>query len=79
MIDIGQKMNFVPCYLYSEKDTKKEHRSKMITGKVIYVNRKHKQFTVKYTLCGGLKMKETFKFSQIGQDIHIVRGDVYGS
>ena len=47
----------------------------MVTGKVIYVNRKHKQFTVKYSVGGGLKMKETFKFSQIGQDIHIVGGN----
>ena len=75
MIDIGQKMNFVPHSLINERDTKKEHRSKMVTGKVIYVNRAHKQFTVKYTLRGGLKMKETFKFSQIGQDIHIVGGN----
>ena len=75
MIDIGQKMTFCPCYLYSDKDTKKERRCKMVTGKVIYVNRKHKQFTVKYSLGGGVKMKETFKFSQIGQDIHIVGGN----
>ena len=75
MIDIGQKMTFVPCFLYSDKDTKHEHRCKMITGKVIYVNRRHKQFTVKYSFGGGTKMKETFKFSQIGQDIHIVGGN----
>ena len=79
MIDIGQKMTFVPYYLYSEKDTKMEHRLKMVTGKVIYVNRRHKQFTVKYSVGGGVKMKETFKFSQIGQDIFPVRGDGYGS
>lgn len=63
MIDIGQKMTFVPGFLFSDKDTKEERRSKMVIGKVIYVNRKHKQFCVKYTLCDGYKLKETFKFS----------------
>ena len=79
MIDIGQKMRFVPYWYKNEKDTPEEAERRTITGKVIYVNRDHKQFTGKYTCCGGPQMKETFKFSQIGKDIFIVRGGKYGS
>ena len=78
MIDIGQKVRFIPYWNISGIDTPKERKEKEITGKVIYVNRKHKQFTVKYSSCGGAEQKETFKMSQIGQDVHIVRGGSYG-
>ena len=79
MIDIGQKMRFVPYWYKGENDSPDKTREKQVIGKVIYVDRAHKKFTVKYTVCGGLKMKETFKFSQIGQDIHIVGGAEHGS
>lgn len=78
MIDIGQKMRFIPHWNISENDDEATKRKKMVTGKVIYVNRQHKQFTVKYSHCGVADMKETFKFSQIGTDIHILRGGGYG-
>ena len=71
MIEVGQKVRFVPYWNISCMDTKKERQAKEITGKVIFVHRKHKQFTVKYSSCGGPEMKETFKMSQIGQDVHI--------
>lgn len=79
MIDIGSKMRFVPHWYKGECDTPEETRKKQITGKVIYIDRAHKKFTVKYSIRGGAYMKETFKFSQIGQDIHVVRGDRNGS
>lgn len=78
MIDIGQTMRFVPHWNKGEADSKEEIRSKLIDGKVIYVDRAHRKFTVKYSICGGPHMKETFKFSQIGSDIHIVGGGGYG-
>lgn len=74
MIDIGQKMRFIPHWNEGANDTESAKRAKMITGKVIFVNRQHKQFTVKYSVCGGPQMKETFKFSQIGTDIFVVGG-----
>ena len=79
MIDIGQKMRFVPYWNKGGNDTPEEACEKTVIGKVIYVDRAHKKFTVKYSCCGGQQMKETFKFSQIGHDIHIVRGDRYES
>lgn len=77
MIDIGQKMRFIPYFNINEHDDEEAKREKTVTGKVIYVNRQHKQFTVKYN-CGGTMMKETFKFTDIGKDIHVVRGGGYG-
>lgn len=79
MIDIGQKMRFVPYWYKGENDSPDRTREKQVIGKVIYVDRAHKKFTVKYNCCGGPQMKETFKFSQIEKDIFIVRGGKYGS
>ena len=79
MIDIGQKMRFVPYWNKGGNDTPEEACEKTVIGKVIYVDRAHKKFTVKYTCGGGPQMKETFKFSQIEKEIFIVRGGKYGS
>lgn len=73
MIDIGQKMRFIPHFNINEHDDEEAKREKTVTGKVIYVNRQHKQFTVKYN-CGGTEQKETFKLSEIGKNVFIVRG-----
>lgn len=78
MIDIGQKVRFIPHWNESIHDDEATKREKTVTGKVIYVSRQHKQFTVKYP-CGGTMQKETFKLSQIGEDVHVVRGGKYGS
>lgn len=77
MIDIGQKMRFIPHFNINVHDDEEAKRENTVTGKVIYVNRKHKQFTVKYN-CGGTMQKETFKFTDIGKYIHVVRGGGYG-
>lgn len=77
MIDIGQKMRFVPYWFKGMNDTPGEREQKKVIGKVIYVDRAHKKFTVKFP-CGGTEMKETFKLSQIGKYIHVVRGGGYG-
>lgn len=77
MIDIGQKMRFIPCWNIKENDDEETKRRKTITGKVIYVNRQHKKFTVKYS-CGGTTQFETFKPSQIGKDIFVAGGGRYG-
>ena len=73
MVNIGDTMRFVPGWRYSQSDIPKEKREKQVSGKVVYVNRPHKQFCVKYR-CGGTYMKETFKFSQIGTDIYFAGG-----
>lgn len=73
MINIGDTVQFIPGWNCSITDNPAEKRAKMISGKVTYVNRHHKQFCVKYK-CGGGPQKETFKFSQIGSDVHVVGG-----
>ena len=77
MIDIHKKVRFVPYWIKGGNDTPEENRSKTVTGTVIYVDRAHKKFSVKYS-CGGYEGIETFKFADIGKDIHVVRGGGYG-
>lgn len=73
MINIGIKMSFVPSWNEGRNDDEATTREKTVTGRVVYVDRAHKKFTVKYS-CGGVQMKETFKMSDIGQAIHRVEG-----
>ena len=68
MIKLGEKFNFVPHWNESMHDDEATRRKKTVTGKVIYVNRKHRTFCVKYH-CGGMDAKETFQFSDVGQTI----------
>lgn len=79
MIELGQKVRFVPYWNITGHDDNATKLEKTIVGKVIYVNRHHNTFTVKYSSRGGNEQKETFKMSQIGQDVFIVRGGKYGS
>ena len=78
MIDIGQKMRFVPYWCKGGNDSPESTREKTVIGKVIYVDRAHKKFTLKYSVCGGAEMKETFKFADIDKEVFVVRGDRYG-
>lgn len=73
MIDIGQKVRFVPCWDKKAFDSEEEIRRKSITGKVIYVDRAHKTFTVKYS-CGGTVQKETFKMTDLDKEVHVCGG-----
>ena len=77
MIDIGRKVRFVPCWIKGENDTPEETREKSVIGKVVYVDRAHKKFTIKYS-CGGTTQLETFKHSQIGNEVFAVRGGKNG-
>lgn len=79
MVDIGQKVCFIPHWNINEHDVEETKREKTVTGKVIYVDRDHRKFTVKYSIRGGAEMKETFKLSQIGEDVHVLRGGKHGS
>ena len=73
MIRIGEKVAFIPSFNISPVDTEEEKREKTISGRVIYVNRDHDMFCVKFRW-GGTMQKETFKFSQIGQCVHRIGG-----
>lgn len=77
MIDIGRKVRFVPYWIKGGNDTTDEAREKEVIGKVIYVDRAHKKFTVKYS-CGGTTQLETFKLSQFGKEVFAARGGKNG-
>lgn len=77
MIDIGRKVRFVPHWIKGGNDSPEEHREKEVIGRVIYVDRAHKKFSVRYS-CGGTTMIETFKPSQIGKEVFAVRGGNHG-
>ena len=68
MIDIGQKMRFIPHWNINEHDDEATKREKTVVGTVVYVNRPHRNFAVEYN-CGGTMQKETFNFSEIGKNI----------
>lgn len=78
MVYLSQTVQFVPCWIKGENDGEVEKRANRVTGKVIFANYQNECFTVEYS-CGGTMQRESFKFSQIGKEIHIVRGGKHGS
>ena len=72
-LQIGAKVIFVP--FVEEKGTKtiaeiKDARKKA-SGTVSYINEPHKYFTVEF-MWYGHKMRESFKFCDIGEVVEIV-------
>ena len=58
-IRVGDSISVKPS-LYISKDGQ-SFIDKHISGKVVYVNKRHRYFTVEYQLAGG-KIRESFKF-----------------
>lgn len=71
-IGIGAKVTFVPFIEDKRPKTVNEIRSscRKATGTVIYVNAPHKYFTVEF-MWHGLKMRESFKFCDLGEAVVI--------
>ena len=69
MLKIGQKVRFEPLKNVKLLRLPGEVR-RVVTGTVVYINHQNKWFSAEY-ICGhsGLKQRESFKFSQIGQDV----------
>ena len=60
-VHIGQKIKFVlPIPLTSLKQT--------LWGKVVYINRKHRFYTVEFKFSDGRKYLESFRFGDGGND-----------
>ena len=68
MVEVGQRMKFIPCWDYSSKDTAQEKKNKIITGVVVKVNAKHLIFFCEYDHYGP-KQIESFKFQDIGNTV----------
>ena len=64
---LGKKVRFVPAFVPRECSFNAGQVEK-VTGKVVYVNRKHRFFTAEYGWEGS-KQRESFKFCQIWKDV----------
>lgn len=70
MIKVGQNVKFNQFKHGAQTGT--ADIPSMVTGKVIYVNKQHRYFTVEYE-CGGT-WKMSFKFDElvgVGEDGHV--------
>lgn len=68
MVNVGQKVRFDPFKTITGFSSE-DHRNNPVTGTVIYVNKPHKWFSVEY---GNPKMRTSFKFGQIGEDVKVI-------
>jgi hypothetical protein len=66
MIQVGQKVRFNP--FTTMKDSVEQIRT-TVTGTVVWINGRHKWFSVQY----GNDQRTSFKFSEIGQNVHICK------
>lgn len=62
---IGMKVRFIPCCAINDKGPKES-----VTGKIVYINHEHKFFVAEYDCCGN-KQRESFKFSDVGQEVTV--------
>ena len=69
---IGMKVAFVPFIEDTRPKTINEIRSsrRKATGTVVYINAPHKYFTVEF-MWHGQKMRESFKFCDLGEAVVI--------
>lgn len=72
-LHIGAKVIFVPFIEDTRSRTINEIKDarRKASGTVIYINTPHKYFTVEFVWCGQ-KMRESFKFCDIGEAVEIV-------
>ena len=66
MIQLGQRVRFDPFSSMLSSFQKIECET---IGTVVYVNQKNKWFSVRY----GENLRTSFKFSEIGQNVHICK------
>lgn len=69
MVEVGQKVKFDP-FREVTGFASEDCRGQIHGGTVVMVNRPHKWFSVEYDCC-GVKMRDSFKFSQIGREVKV--------
>lgn len=69
IVAIGQKVQFDPFEEITGFGSD-SNRGNYVTGTVVMVNEPHRWFSVEYE-CGGVKLRTSFLFSQIGEDVTI--------
>ena len=72
MINVGQKVRFA---LFDKVMgfASNDYRGRDFIGTVVMINKTNKWFSVEY-VCSGVKLRTSFKFSQIGKDVLICAG-----
>lgn len=65
MIEVGQKVRFDP-FATIQGFGSEDNKGNFVIGTVVMVNEPHKWFSVKYG-----KMRTSFKFSDIGEEVTI--------
>ena len=69
MITVGTKVQFEP-FIEATGFASGDCRHRKATGTVIYVNEENRWFSVEY-VSGGAKLRTSFNFSQIGEDVKV--------
>lgn len=68
MIEVGQKVRFMPYWAENKHSNSKTKEAKTVTGVVTMVNIKHRFFRCEYDEY-GVKQVETFKLQDIGNTV----------
>lgn len=66
---LGSKVKFIPT-IYIDKNGTPIEPGHSVYGHVVFINKIHKLFTVKYTL-NGHEFLESFKFCDIGKAVKV--------
>ena len=72
MVEVGQRVRFVPYWNLGEYDNAKTKKAKSVAGVVTIVNAKHQVFWCEYAY-KGVRQIETFKFVDIGDAVHVLK------
>lgn len=67
-IKVGQKVRFIPFHDFFRHDSTQERKAKERRGRIVYVNHRHKYFTVEYNY-HDTKQRESFKFGDFERDV----------
>lgn len=70
MVEVGQRVRFVPYCNLGEHDNAKTKKAKTVMGVVTIVNYKHRVFWCEYEY-KGVRQIETFNFADIGVTVSV--------
>lgn len=70
MVEVGQRVRFIPYWNLSEHDNARTKKAKTVTGVVTIVNYKHRVFWCEYEY-KGVRQIETFNFADIGVAVSV--------
>lgn len=72
MVEVGQRVRFVPYWNLGAFDDAKTKKTKSVTGFVTIVNYKHRVFWCEFEY-KGVRQIETFNFADIGVTVSVLK------